>query len=402
MDLRKSSEIIKTVYYVIENIILLPVAIILILMRVIFNLKFVRLIDYRIGHLAGNTELLLRRIQLGIIKDGATYIGIASTKPCNKQLLKMFKRVMPIIQLPRFIYRNTFFEALSNDRSILNKLGLYRILPFSSNHYYEFNEGTPTLRFTESEERKGKELLKKMGLTGKDWFVCFHARDPFYLKKSFKKSDTSSHDHRNSNINNYLKAAEYVASKGGFAIRMGADVEKELSDLKNAKIVDYASKYRTDFGDIYLSAKCKFFLGSTAGIELVADIFNVPLVQVNRVPLVHPSIGKGDIFIPKKIFSKEENRVLKFKEVVDRGFSHYMDADEYFKSKIVTVENTPEEILDAVIEMNERIDGKFKYSKEDEVLQKRFRDLINKNPLYKGFPSRAGTLFLRENKELLE
>ena len=99
-----------------------------------------------------------------------------------------------------------------------------------SNEYYEFSYGKPNLKFTSAEENKGKKLLKKMGLTDKDWFICFHARDPEYLAVKFK-SDTSYLNHRDWNIDNALKAAEYITSKGGFAIRMGAIFEKKLVTL---------------------------------------------------------------------------------------------------------------------------------------------------------------------------
>jgi putative glycosyltransferase (TIGR04372 family) len=56
---------------------------------------------------------------------------------------------------------------------------------------------------------------------------------------------------------------------------MGSVYAKKIYVRKNTKIIDYASKYRTDFGDIYLPAKCKFFLGNTAGIYQVSTIFDI-------------------------------------------------------------------------------------------------------------------------------
>lgn len=67
---------------------------------------------------------------------------------------------------------------------------------------------------------------------------------------------------------------------------MGSKVQKKLTNIDNPKIIDYATKYRSDFADIYLSAKCKFFVGCSAGILCVPYIFHVPVIQANVNQLV--------------------------------------------------------------------------------------------------------------------
>lgn len=397
-DLRTTPEISKTLFYIIENIILIPMALFWSIINLFFHIKFVRLVDTRVGHLAANTDLFLRRLKLDIIKDGKTkYIGIASNKPCNEQLLKMIRRVMTIIQIPKFMYDNILFGTLSNSRSLLNKLGLYKDLILYSNEYYEFNNTEPSFHFTSSEEKKGKELLKKMKV--KNWFVCFHARDSAYLPKIANKTP---HYFRDCDINNYLEAAKYIASKGGYALRMGAIVEKKLGNLKNKRIIDYATFYRTDFGDIYLPAKCKFFLGSSAGITLIGSVFHVPCIISNQIPMVYPPFREGELYIPKKIWSIKKKRFLTFKEIMNSGIINYYDSDLYKKAGLKVVENTSEEILDLAKEMNERLDGTWITTKKDEELQRKFRVILDKNPRCHGFPSRIGMMFLRKNKELLE
>ena len=65
-----------------------------------------------------------------------------------------------------------------------------------------------------------------MDISAEDWFICFHARDKKYLEKSLSSIDTSYHDFRDWDINSALKSVEYIASKRGFALRMGAIVKK--------------------------------------------------------------------------------------------------------------------------------------------------------------------------------
>jgi hypothetical protein len=68
---------------------------------------------------------------------------------------------------------------------------------------------------------------------------------------------------------------------------------------------------------------------------------------------------------------------------------------------IELVENSPEEILDVVIEMDERLKGTWENSEEDEELQRRFWNIFKVNDLSKVIRARIGTKFLRQNKELL-
>jgi putative glycosyltransferase (TIGR04372 family) len=389
--------ILKILFWGIFNLLLIPVAVFLYLISPVIKIIFVKIRDDRIGHLAANTELFLRRLKMGIIrKKGILFIGIASTKPSNKQLLTMFKRKMIIIQLPRLLV-----DILFSETSLLVKSGFGMQLLINTNEYKEFSYAKPNLKFTAAEEKNGKELLKKMGISSRDWFICFHARDHKYLNKYFNFVDESYHNFRDWDINTALKAVEYITSKGGFAIRMGAVIEKKLPNLKNPKIIDYASNYRSDFGDIYLSAKCKFFLGDGCGINQVAEIFNVPEAWVNRLPIANPPWSVRGIYIPKKLWSIKKKRFLTFREIIDLGISNSWRAEEYIDAKVKWIDNTPKEILDLVIEMNERLDGKFKYTKEDQELQKKFKSLFKKGDHCYGFLSRIGAKFLRENKKLL-
>ena len=394
------AKIIKSFFFLFFNFLLIPLVLLVSIFDLFCKVRFVLIRDDRIGHFAWITELFLRRVKLKIINGKQTlFIGIASTNPSNKQLLKMFKRKMKIIQLPLFIWKvinYTFF----NERSILIKLKLiFGHFDVKGTEFYEINNSKPILKFTPNEEERGRQLLQKMGLGKDDWFVCFHARDSFFLKKKVGTDIIPAY--RNWNIRDALKAMEYIVSKGGFAIRMGSLVEKELK-TNNPKIIDYASKFRSDFGDIYLSGKCKLFIGHGSGINWVAEIFNIPVAWVNTIPFEYPPCNKKDIYIPKKFWLIKEKKMLTFAGILKLKLGSTMDTKEYDDAGIKLIENTPQEILDLVIEANERLDGTWKTTEEDEKLQQRFKSLFKKGSPCYGFPSRLGSKFLRENRQLLE
>ena len=87
-----------------------------------------------------------------------------------------------------------------------------------------------------------------------------------------------------------------------------------------------------------------------------------------------------------------------------------------FKAKKIYIfgyyyeENSPEEIKDLVIEMDERLNGRWKDTKEDLLLQKRFWSIFEdrikrlnlKKPLHGKINARFGAKFLRENQNWIK
>ena len=357
------------------------------------KIRFCPLISARIGHLAANTELFLRRLRANEFKKEAKYIGVAG-KTCNNQLLKMYKREMPIVKsrLLRGIITTSLFQ----------KSDFFQDVPYTSTEYHIFNDLPKAAGFTPDEEKRGLQELEKMGISTKDWFVCFHNRDSEYLNRQIPYINWGRHDYRNCEISNFIPAMEYIASIGGFAIRVGHYMQKRLKVKNNTRIIDYASNFRSDFMDIYLSAHCKFFVGTTAGLMLVPTVFNKPVIQTNIPNIEFVPYRKGDLYIPKKIKDIKRGRFLTFKEIFDRGISSWYSTDKFTEENLEVIENDPNEILDVVVEMNSILDGSYKYTEEDDSLQKKYHSLMQLHHRSYGSPARVGKDFLSKNRHLLE
>ena len=84
-----------------------------------------------------------------------------------------------------------------------------------------------------------------------------------------------------------------------------------------------------------------------------------------------------------------------------------MRTEEYEDAKIKVQDLSSKEILQAVLEMEERLNGTWKEKDEDQELQKRFWEILKKNNNYSkvhGFihpEARVGAHFLRNNPEWL-
>lgn len=373
-----------------------------ILRESVHKIKVYFLCAYRIGHLAENTDDFLRKyyVDKDIFEENREVILLVNDTPiekvCNKQLIEMINRVFPVIDDQLML--EMINQLAKDDAELWEIMGRL----FNTNIDYElFNNVPSQLYFTEEEEMMGKKLLRDMGIEDGSQFLCFNNRDKTYLDQHESRINWSYHDHRDSDIENCMLTANYFADRGFYCIRMGHTVEKALlSD--NPRIIDYTSNYRTDFGDIYLASKCKFWFGSATGIICVPSLFNVPTIWLNIIPFggVVPYCS-SDLYIPKKFWYKPEQRFLSYRELTESGSSKWGHiSNNYDVLEIEVVENTPEEILESAKEMFERINETWEYNLEDEKLQNIVRGYFEKGDIPYGAPSRIGTEFLRRNREL--
>ena len=193
-------------------------------------------------------------------------------------------------------------------------------------------------------------------------------------------------------------------------MRIGAGDSEEMPDVGETRIIDYSAKHRTDFGDIYLAGKCKFFVGCSSGLHHLPFIFNVPVVDANYVPialspvldqLVVPRMGKDDLFLPRPIWSQERRRQLTFREILASEIFTFRLTARYEEAGLQVLENPPEDILAATKEMNERLDGCFVSTPEEEELQARFHSLVRSLNGDHDTPARIGTEFIKNHQRLL-
>lgn len=349
----------------------------------------------RIGHLAVNTETYLRKRATRIAGTGGISVFF-SDAPANEQLLAMVRRRVWVVQSRWAVrlYNHVILPAIAGTP-------FHEPLPFHSNDYAEFNSAGPQLSFTRNEDERGRRLLSEMGVPPGAAFVCFHSRDKAYLDKEQghrNRSEWSYQDFRDCSIENYLPAAEWLASQGIYAIRMGSVVERPLSTA-NERIIDYATKHRSDFGDVWLSGRCKFFLGNDAGLICVPACLGRPTAVANYCPLYFAWWAKDDVFIPK--LYRKSGRVLTIREVIALGADHWMHVHKFAEAGIEVVENSADDVLDLARELNARLDGTWIPGADDEKLQRAYRDAFPPDHPSRGFPSRVGAGFLRRHQELL-
>jgi putative glycosyltransferase (TIGR04372 family) len=362
--------------------------------------------SHRLGHFASNTELYLCEREAGINKPMQRSVDLFHmTQPiCNQQLVIMWKRVLrvwpawllvPIARVNRLIPGGAAHEVSNNiqsDRDVCNLLDRF----------------LPHLQFTAEEDLRGEAGLRAMGIPSGASFVCLVVRDSAYLAVHQKEADFSYHNYRDSNIQNYVSAAEELADRGYFVIRMGANVHAPI-DSPHPKVIDYATNsMRSEFMDIYLGAKCAFCISVGTGFDAVPLIFRRPIVYVNMVPVGYFFTFRDQFLgIFKHHFAVRRERKLALSEILAAGVGFCLRASSYESSGVELIENSPKEIRDVVVEMAERLEGTWQPLKSDEPLQERFWeifpttavDAFEGKPLHGVIRARVGSSFLRGNRE---
>ena len=367
------------------------------LIRPFFLIRWSQIINTRIGHHAANLDMYFLEKNEKICKPKMKYLDIFY-KPglisANKQLEKMWDK--KIFTLPWFIIYPL---------EMLRKKGF-----FKEDHAFETtardrhglsDSSEPILKFNSDELERGEKFLKSYGLDSESKFVCLHVRDSAYLND--KKHDY--HNFRNSNIETFKLACDFLASKNIFVFRMGKKVSKKIS-FENEKIIDYANcGNRSDFLDIFLGSRCTFWLATGSGIDSLAQIFRRPIAFVNQVPIGYITTSKKNaLVIFKKYFDRIDKKEISILDLKKKNLVFANRGDAFVKKNINILDNTEEEILELTKEMVERININFWESfLETKRLQEDFWTIFPYDKKIHGnLTTHIGKNFLQKNQQLLK
>jgi putative glycosyltransferase (TIGR04372 family) len=391
--------VLRPVLRVIACLISLLILPVLYLIEPFYKIRITPLHTARIGHMAMNTQ----RYVCAQIFDGPerkTFRIIFGANPCNRQLMNMWLQQVHIVDS---ILLTAFYHYAY---PILGNTVFFDALEGEMFHYREMDQPEPLLSFSDDEESKGKHLLEEMGIGDVPWFVCFFARDGGYHgNRGFQDVK----HHRNTDIETYLRAAENIVENGGAAVRLGAGVERALPDGLHPHIVDYAFNHQSDFGDIYLIAKCRYFLASAGGIIHVAPIFKTPVAAVNMFPHLPAPTGRHSLFIPKLLSHLENGEVASFSAAYRaKAFAwepvHRVEWDNFEtfeKNRFGIIENTPQEIHELCLDMEDSLAGKEPDQEAAEIQQIYKQRFLSGGPYDLDHVPNIGPRFAKKYKQLI-
>ena len=395
----------KTVALV-ETILAVPLVLLARALRPWVILRFSVLPSGSIGPFAAGMEIYLCERDAGLHGRRTLDIFSCHLAVSNEQLKTMWERVVYVNRLARPAERiNRWLPGGQCHRMPWRRLqarDVHNLLVSTRPH----------LAFTPEEARQGFAALRELGVPEGVPVVCFHARDMGYyaVNRSDKRVPEREHAFRNSDIRTHLMAVEELTRRGYAALRVGACVERPL-ETSNPRIIDYSTIARSDLLDVFLCASCRFFIGDASGLASVPLTFRRPVALVNYSQLAGAwTWDPSHLFIPKKLWSRAERRLLTFPEILQSGIGAFSRNELFEQAGVEFIDNTPEEITALAVEMDERLRGAWEASEEDEELQRRFwalfRHGMEQHRVEKAqhgiIRSRMGAEFLRQNRALLD
>ena len=372
--------------------------------RPVFLIRVGAMRSDRIGHFTLETDLMLLEQEIGVSPKPSRSVDLwyAPEPIANRVIYEMWKRVMRI-------WPNWFMVPVFRLNNLMPGSKAHQIPNTASTclDVHNLIDGAPPhLSFTPREIVRGNETLSEMGLSEGDRFVCFIVRDAAYTKIAFPKKDMSYHDYRNCDVDDYILAAEALADRGLFVLRMGSIVAKPLRS-SHPRVIDYAnSKFQSEFMDVFLGASCEFCVSDGLGYYAIPAAFRRPNAYVNYSPFhMFYSSRACDLGIAKTVSSLKTGKRLNLSQMGENGTAQFSHTSQYSDAGVSIDSNTPEEIRDLMLEMLDRTEGKWKLQSGDDELQTKFwrkySEVIGEQRTICHGEIRAkyGAKFLRDNQD---
>jgi len=351
-----------------------------------------------VGRFTGNIALFIAPLEPELRRRKMTpgclnrTIVINLWTDANTQIRKMYNRVVKIYGSEAKLRRRLIWWA--------SKKFVFRQELFDDQSDPMWRDGQPTVYFTPEEEIQGQKFLDAHNLK-KNEFCCETVRsESYYLARIAEGNIIKPQTLRNANESTYLDVSNLLIQDGFKVLRVGKDMPNLPSDDMYRNVIDYASKYRSDFLDVYLLRYCKFLFCGNAGIVSLRWMWNLPSVTGDSY-LIWRNQLCYDIFLLQRVWLEKSERFATFSEML--SLHGYSEEKHQQRLGIRLIKNTVEEIKAACDELNARIDGTWVTTEEDEELQRRYQDLIVKHsdkPEWNG-KGRVGAQFLRDNQDLL-
>jgi putative glycosyltransferase (TIGR04372 family) len=366
----------------------------------IFGIRFsTQGTDHRIGHLVGEPYYMYLRSRHSSLFGKFFILLIPRGECANKYVIE---------NLPKnfLVVKNVLLCKL---------LYLFKINPISAvrtrNVFVWDQRAVESLRYSEESLQEKKfisvpgrnsnlvqDLFEKIGLSSSPWYVCLHIREAGYAKLL----DDDITEFRNSDINTYISAIEYITGMGGFVVRMGDESMTPMPDLPG--VIDYAtSKFKSDENDFILMSYCDYFIGSNSGANWIAIVQQRRILAVNVAPMAVAKIWtSNDLAVPKLHLRKSDGSELPFREIFDRDIADYQMSYKFENSGVYVVDNSEDEILNAVIEFHNIVINGGHFSEDQKKLQEKFDSLFSVRNF--GYYSRTpiSPYFLFKHSHLLQ
>ena len=361
-----------------------------ILISPLIKIRFGYLRSYIIGHLCPDVAIYLNEN-----KSKYDFFYLRG-EICNNFLIKKIRKLLKINSVAKYFY--LFFYYFNFNRSahlIYHKTG--------SRDYNNIIKNSNIFAYSDLENLKGKNFLKKIFKYPNKKIICLLIRDEEYKNKFYNdKYNYDYHSYRNSDANSYIPVIKNLVEKGYNVIRMG-NIAKSKINLDHECFYDYPfSELKDDFFDIWLMSNCSFVISNQSGLDEVSKIFQIPRLYINKAP-ISDIISTGTCMTaPKKLFDIKHNHFLNLSDCLKYSF---FKSSYYDENNLKFVDLSAEEMIEITNEFIFKIQNNklCSQSKNQKLFWENIKKHQDSHLYHKVFDNCANIsdYFLEKNKEFL-
>lgn len=198
--------------------------------------------------------------------------------------------------------------------------------------------------------RRAREQAEAAGIPVDRPMVVLHVREAGYGRMSHLRQRPLD-DRRNSTIATYEAAMRRLTARGYVAVRIG---DSSMTPVAWDGVVDLATaRYRTDLLELWCVLRSKFFVASDSGPYYLTRLANLPCLAANVLQVGYHIARSEDRFICKRARNRSTGHILSIAEMLAPEYmTHGLDPTHYDQ-----VDNTPDDLADAVTDMIAVVDG---------------------------------------------
>jgi len=374
-----------------------------------YNVCFVVNIAGGTGHIICELDFFLRRIHKKELDVKKRYIWIRKNDPFSSTFVRFYKHNFLYAKASYLLYELTLpltirYKDITQDSGLsgllwqLDNQGHYirpiqnqnylNLLPLSDltplwNHYFQLKNKTKNF-YPLIKSGISWDLLESLVGERSQQRVLIH------IKEKAANATTAPTDPKS-----YLEALQYLYSKKVQLVMVGR--EEMPACFRDFSVISYAKSSLANFAhDIALFQSCQFALIGGSGIAYLADAYQKPYLYLNSWHLATPVPSPLAIVVPT-LLQKKQGAVLSFQEQIDLFLTTQSDGTVPGLRQYSPRNATSDEILAAVIELEELIN----HSQPRSPLQESMRMLGTNLPLYYA-GSRYSEYFLRKHSLLFQ
>lgn len=222
------------------------------------------------------------------------------------------------------------------------------------------------LPVSETVSQAAQQFCERRGITETDRIVVLNVRD-----RNFLPGETI-HFYRSADIATYEPAIRYLLDQGYWVLRTGVAGSVE-APFEHPHYLDvWKEPDYTDLLDPGLIKRAHFGITCSSGPEAVFRILGVPQVMVNGVLQCGMWMNPQDKLVFKTYLSNDDGKPARLRSMLEQGVARHASDEGVAKCGFAVEDNTADDILHAVIEMDRSLAGSHQ---TDEAAQRRFLEI---------------------------